>query len=103
MTSNDEIMARLAEQDRALEEGRIRMEATDIEVKKIKDELEINTATTKRIEANTSTLVEVMTNFQGAWKVMDYIGRAARPMTYIVGLAGALAGLLYTIKGGGHK
>jgi len=33
MTSNDEIMARLAAQDRALEEGRLRMEATDAEVK----------------------------------------------------------------------
>jgi len=60
MTSNDEIMARLAAQDRALEEGRLRMEATDAEVKTIKENLKINTATTERIEANTSTLATAL-------------------------------------------
>jgi hypothetical protein len=65
-----------------------------------KTELADNTAATKRIEANTSDLVEAFANLKGAFKVLNWIGKFARPLGYIVGFIAAVASLWTAYKTG---
>lgn len=67
----------------------------------LRTELEENTATTRRVDANTKELVALFESFKGAFTVFDLIGRAARPLSYIAAACGALWGLYVAIKGGG--
>jgi hypothetical protein len=59
-----------------------------------------NTATTKRIESNTSELIDAFDSLKSAFKVLNWIGRAAKPIGYITAaVAGAIS--IYTaIKSG---
>lgn len=68
---------------------------------RIEDGLAANTAATEAIRVSTAELVEVFRAMQGAFKVLNWLGRLARPMSYIVALAVAGIGLLSAIKG--HK
>ena len=68
---------------------------------RIEDGLAENTAATEAIRVSTAELVEVFRAMQGALKVLDWLGRLARPMSYIVALAAAAVGLWSSIKG--HK
>ena len=70
-------------------------------MKRIEDGLAANTAVTEAIRVSTEELVEVFRAMQGAFKVLNWLGRLARPMSYIVALAAAGVGLLSAIKG--HK
>ena len=45
-----------------------------------------------RIEKNTADLIETFQAFQGAWKVLNWIGKAAKPLAYMSAFfAGAYA------------
>lgn len=68
---------------------------------RIEDGLAANTAATEAIRVSTAELVEVFRAMQGALKVLNWLGRLARPMSYIVALAAAGLGLWSAIKG--HK
>ena len=68
---------------------------------RIEDGLAANTAATEAIRVSTAELVEVFRAMQGAFKVLNWLGRLARPMSYIVALAAAGVGLWSAIKG--HK
>lgn len=70
-------------------------------MKALRAELEENTATTRRVDANTAELVELFNSFKGAFTVFDLIGRAARPVGYIAAACAALWGLFVAVKGGG--
>lgn len=63
--------------------------------------LEENTKATGRIEANTKVMVEVFESWRGAMRVLEWIGKAAKPVSYIAMTASAIAGLFYAIKSGG--
>lgn len=65
-----------------------------------KAELADNTAATKRIESNTAELVEAFSNVKGAFKVLNWIGKFARPLGYIAGLLAAVASLWTAYKTG---
>jgi hypothetical protein len=65
-----------------------------------KSELADNTAATKRIEANTSDLVEAFANLKGAFKVLNWIGKFARPLGYIAGAVAAVVSLYTAFKAG---
>jgi hypothetical protein len=65
-----------------------------------KTELADNTAATKRIEANTSDLVEAFANLKGAFKVLNWIGKFARPLGYIAGAIAAVVSLYTAFKAG---
>ncbi|CAM8658728.1 hypothetical protein MCEMIEM13_01535 [Comamonadaceae bacterium] len=70
-------------------------------MKALRAELEENTATTQRVDANTAELVDLLQSFKGAFAVFDLIGRAARPLGYIAAAGTALWGLFVALKGGG--
>lgn len=65
-----------------------------------KTELADNTAATKRIESNTSELVEAFANVKGAFKVLNWIGKFARPLGYIAGAIAAIVSLWTAFKAG---
>lgn len=62
--------------------------------------LKENTDATKRIEANTAEMLDVFESFKGAMKVLNWIGKAAKPMGYVVGLCASIAAFWAALKGG---
>lgn len=65
-----------------------------------KAELADNTAATKRIESNTADLVEAFANLKGAFRVLNWIGKFARPLGYIAGAIAAVVSLYTAFKAG---
>jgi len=59
-----------------------------------------NTATTKRIETDTNEMIEMFRSWQGAMKVLETIGKAAKPLAAIVSLAVAVGAYFAHWKGG---
>lgn len=51
-----------------------------------------------RIEKNTSELIETFQAFQGAWKVLNWIGKAAKPIAVV----SAVFAAAYTLFTTGH-
>ena len=51
-----------------------------------------------RIEKNTADLVETFQAFQGAWKVLNWIGRAAKP----IAIVSAFCAAAWTLFSTGH-
>ena len=68
---------------------------------RIEDKLAENTASTKRIEDGTSDLLEFFGAAKGAFKVLNWIGRLAKPIGYIAGAVVAVVGSIAAFKGGG--
>lgn len=52
--------------------------------------LEENTTLTKRIDTNTADMVELFNSWKGAMKVLDVLGRVAKPLLAIGGLIAAM-------------
>lgn len=75
--------ARLDKQDRRADE---QSELID----SMRGELEINTRKTDELVANTGELIEMFRSWQGAMKVLETIGKAAKPLAAIAGLAAAV-------------
>lgn len=67
---------------------------------RIEKELQVNTEATRRIEANTSDLVEFFQAAQGAFKVLNWIARLAKPVGYIAGALASVAALWAAWKSG---
>lgn len=91
----------------ALAAGEKRMDGITDEVTAVKLEqaeflkqLQENTAATKRIEANTAEMLEAFESFKGAMRVLEWIGKAAKPIGYIVGLCAAITGFWTALKTG---
>lgn len=66
----------------------------------LRKDIAANTAMTKGIQEDTSELVDLLRSFKGALKVLDALGRLARPLGYIVALVGGVMGLVAFFKGG---
>jgi hypothetical protein len=57
---------------------------------KVERGLAENTATTKRIESDTTEMVELFRSWKGAMAVLEVIGKAAKPLAAIATLAAAI-------------
>lgn len=57
---------------------------------KVEKGLAENTATTKRIESDTTEMVELFRSWKGAMAVLEVIGKAAKPLAAIATLAAAV-------------
>lgn len=44
-----------------------------------------------RIEKNTADLIDTFQAFQGAWKVLNWIGKLAKPIAVVSGVGAAVA------------
>ena len=54
------------------------------------------------VKTDTAELVSLMHSVQGAFKVLDMIGKLAKPLGAIVMLCVAIASMFSALKGGGH-
>jgi hypothetical protein len=97
------------EQDvaRALDHGDKRMNTLTDEITAVKLEqaefrhlLKENTDATNAIKADTAELLEAFRSFKGAMKVLEWIGKAAKPLGYIATFVGAIVGIWAALKSG---
>ena len=77
-----------------------RMTNFNEELSTVKAQLSENTEATKRIEENTSVLIEILNSFKGAFKVLGWIGKLAVPLAAIIGLFTAAYAAWQAIKTG---
>lgn len=68
---------------------------------KMEAKLDANSAATERVELSTRGIVETMSSWNGAMKTIESIGKALRPLTWIVTFIAAIVGLYATIRHGG--
>ena len=65
----------------------------------IRGGLEENTKATKEIYKNTAEMLDLFQSWKGAMKVLEVLGKAAKPLAAILGLFVALAAWWGTLKG----
>ncbi len=81
-----------------------RLDAGDERFARVEADLAENTAATNKIAQHTESLTELAEFFgtmKSAFKVLNWIGKLAKPIGYIVAACVAVAGAVATIKGGG--
>ena len=59
-----------------------------------------NTATIQEIKTDTAEMLTVFKSWQGAMKVMEMLGKLAKPLGYIVGLGASVAAFWASMKSG---
>ena len=62
--------------------------------------LKENTDATNAIKADTAELLEAFRSFKGAMKVLEWIGKAAKPVGYVVGLGASITAFWTAMKSG---
>lgn len=70
------------------------------EQSEMRKELAANSEATARVEANTAEMLDVFESWKGAMRVLESVGKLAKPLGYIIGLGAAIAGLWTAIKTG---
>lgn len=83
-----------ADVDRRLNDGAETMRG-------LRADIAANTAVTQSVQTNTQDLVTLMESFKGAFRVLEMLGKLAKPLGYIVALVGGVLALLAVVKGGG--
>lgn len=79
--------------DERLTEGTARMDSQD-------KAIQANTELTQSIKTDVSSVVEIFNAMKGLMKVLDVLGKFAKPIGYIVGAASACVVLWGRVKGG---
>lgn len=79
-----------------------RLDAGAATMRELRADLQLNTEATNAVKNDTGELIDLMKSFQGAMRVLDMLGKLARPLAYIVMLGSALYGLFAVVKGGGE-
>ena len=74
--------------------------AVELEQAEFRRLLKENTDDTKAIKADTAELLEAFRSFKGAMKVLEWIGKAAKPLGYVVGLGASVAAFWTAMKSG---
>ena len=59
-----------------------------------------NAETIKEIKTDTADMLEVFKSWKGAMRVMEMIGKLAKPLGYIVGLGASIAAFWTAMKSG---
>lgn len=92
MPSTDDVQTRLAAGDR-------KMDGLQEQIDGLRVAIADNTALTQQIHTSTADLVEAFRALKGGLKVLETIGRLARPVSYIAAAVAAGIGLWQTIRG----
>ena len=92
----------LAEGDKRMDSLTDEVTAIKLEQAQFRVELAENTNATKRIEANTAEMLDVFESWKGAMKVLNWIGKAAKPIGYVVGMGASIAAFWAALKSGVH-
>ena len=96
----DSLTDELAEEDKRMDSLTDEVTAIKLEQAQFRVELAENTNATNRIEANTAEMLDVFESWKGAMKVLNWIGKAAKPIGYVVGLGASIAAFWAALKGG---
>lgn len=80
---------------------RERLDAGDLRMTRIEGSIEENTRVTQTLATNTAEIVEFFAAMKGALKVLNWIGKLARPLTAIAVLVASLMGIWAAMRG--HK
>jgi len=91
---------RLAAVEAELQSIRERLATGDETMASLRADLAENTSATIRTESNTAEIVEFFMAMKGAFKVLNWIGALAKPITALVALAAVTWGAFLTIKTG---
>jgi hypothetical protein len=79
--------------------GDQRMGRIEGDLAAVREELAENTRATKEVVTNTADLVEFFQAAQGAFKVLNWIGRVAKPVSTIAAAFAAVIGVWSAVKG----
>ena len=95
---NDYVAKELRAEDRRTDEIVKTVAAIQIEQASAKVLLADNTETIKEIKTDTADMLEVFGSWRGAMRVMEMIGKLAKPLGYIVGLGASIAAFWTAMK-----
>lgn len=77
-----------------------RLDACDTRMGRLEEGQEQNTRATENMARDVAMLVDFLTAMRGAFKVLNWVGKIAKPMGYIVALATAVISFWVALKGG---
>ena len=97
---NNYVAKELRAGDKRMDEIVKTVAAIQIEQASAKVLLAENTETIKEIKTDTADMLEVFESWKGAMRVMEMIGKLAKPLGYIVGLGASIAAFWAAMKSG---
>ena len=97
---NDYVAKELRTGDNRMNSLADEITAVKLEQAEFRNLLKENTDATNSIKADTAELLEAFRSFKGAMKVLEWIGKAAKPIGYIAGLCASVAAFWAAIKSG---
>ena len=97
---NDSIAKELRTGDKRMNTLTDEITAVKLEQAEFRHLLKENTDATNAIKADTAELLEAFRSFKGAMKVLEWIGKAAKPMGYIAGLCASVTAFWAAMKSG---
>ena len=97
---NDYVFKELADGDKRMDEivktiAAIQIEQASANVLMVKNAEKID-----EIKTDTADMLEVFESWKGAMRVMELIGKLAKPLSYIVGLGASITAFWAAIKSG---
>ena len=97
---NNYVAQELRAGDKRMDEIVKTVAAIQVEQASAKVLLAENAATIQEIKTDTADMLEVFESWKGAMRVMEMIGKLAKPLGYIVGLIAAVVGIWNAMKSG---
>ncbi len=97
---NDYVAKELRAGDKRIDEIVKTVSAIQIEQASAKVLRAENTETVKKIKTDTADMLEVFESWKGAMRVMEMLGKLAKPLGYIVGFVASVAAFWTAMKGG---
>ena len=97
---NDYVAKELRAGDKRMDEIVKTVAAIQIEQASAKVLLAENTETIKEIKTDTADMLEVFESWKGAMRVMEMLGKRAKPLGYIVGFGASVAAFWASMKSG---
>ena len=97
---NDYVAKELRAGDKRMDEIVKTVAAIQLEQASAKILLAENTETIKEIKTDTADMLEVFESWKGAMRVMEMLGKLAKPLGYIVGFGASVAAFWAAMKSG---
>ena len=97
---NDYVARELRAGDKRMDEIVKTVAAIQVEQASAKLLLAENTETINEIKTDTADMLEVFESWKGAMRVMEMIGKLAKPLGYIAALIAAVVGIWNAMKSG---
>ena len=93
----------LAKSDERMDEVIKRITAIEEEQNQARTLLAKNTLTIERVESNTKEMLDVFGSWKGAMRVLEMLGKLAKPVGYIATMVAAIMGMWVAFKAGVNR